>query len=401
MLTRSIGLALVICAIAIAIGVHLEPSASPPAVGAHIATIPIVQDAYIWQREWTSAVRTAVQQESPHFRRLVILAAEISPRDPVGRVTTVAPDYPAVARSVSSVGLAIRIGPLPARDAAAMLPGSDQTAQICSVCAKAIANAERCQLKVAELQVDFDCADSKLAGYAVWVGAIKRAIAPIPVVITALPSWLKEDDFEELARTAGSFVLQVHSLQQPAGPEDSMTLCDPEESRRYVDEAAGIGVPFRVALPTYGYLAGFSPDGLLLGLGADGPVPAWPPGTVLRAMRSDPQSIASMVRQWTGAPPAGMAGIIWYRLPVEGEAMNWRSVTLHAVMAGRAPAANIVVQVIRTEPALLDIYLANTGDADGPYRCSIVTTMAASDAVASEGMNGGLPILQAASRVFQ
>jgi hypothetical protein len=46
------------------------------------------------------------------------------------------------------------------------------------------------QIVPRELQIDFDCAESKLDGYQVWVEAIKYKISPVPVTITALPSWL-------------------------------------------------------------------------------------------------------------------------------------------------------------------------------------------------------------------
>jgi hypothetical protein len=222
----------------------------------------------------------------------------------------------------------------------------------------------------------------------VWIRAIRHAIAPVPIVITALPSWLKDGEFATLARTAGSFILQVHSLHKPTGPNEAMTLCDPDEARQCVAEAGKIGVSFRVALPTYSYLAGFSPDGKLLGLSADGPAPAWPQGTILRAMRSDPQSLSQLVRDWSTSRPIEMTGLIWYRLPVPGETMNWRSATLHAVMAGGCPHAIPGVRVIRTERALLDIYLENTGDADGTLQCNVATTLRGTDVIASEGMNG-------------
>lgn len=346
------------------------------------------QDVYVWQRDWSPAVREAVADESGHFRRFVILAAEISPRSPSGRVAEINPDYAGVAKSVREIGLAIRIAPLPLKDTDAMAPDSSQTVQICQVAVRAIANAQRAGLRVDELQIDFDCAESKLAGYENWVDAIKRAITPTRVVITVLPSWMKHATFAELVRSAGSYILQVHSLHKPNGPDDPMNLCDIAEARQYAAQAAKLGVPFRVAFPTYSYMAGFSPDGKLLGLSADGPAASWPVGTILRVMHSDPVALGSQVAQWLAKPPLGMTGIIWYRLPIAGEAMNWRAITLHEVMAGRSPKPRVAVQLVHTQAALVDIFLANTGDADGPIAGSVNTSLPASEVIASEAMGG-------------
>jgi hypothetical protein len=348
---------------------------------------PLSQDAYVWQRAWTPAVRAAVGAAASHFRRLVILTAEISLRGD-GKVTEVRPDYAGIGGSVRDIGLAIRIGPLPATASTAMDPGSAQTMLIRDTAARAVEQARRAGLEVSEVQIDFDCAESKLAGYLNWVEAVKPAVSPATVVITALPSWLKHREFADLAREAGSFVLQVHSLHKPAGPDAAMNLCDTDEAKSAVAEAGKIGVPFRVAVPTYSYLAGFSPDGKLLGLSAEGPEPAWPSGTILRVMRSDPDSLADLVRQWSSSPPPAMTGLIWYRLPISGERMNWRATTLDAVMAGRDPKAQMVPVVSHPKPGLLDVYLRNDGDADGTLQCSVTVAWDGADLVAAEGIGG-------------
>lgn len=356
---------------------HPPPPNLPP---------PISQDVYVWQRAWTPAVRAAIGAQASHFRRFVILSAEISLRGE-GKATEVHPDYAALAGSVRDIGLAIRIGPLPA-GSMAMQPGSVQTTLIADTAANAVDQARRAGLQVSEVQTDYDCAESKLAGYLNWVKAVRSAVSPATVVVTALPSWLKHQEFADLARETGSYVLQVHSLHKPAGPDAPMNLCDADEARAAVAEAGKIGIPFRVALPTYSYLAGFSADGKLLGLSAEGPEPAWPGGTILRTMRSDPDSLADLVRQWSSSPPPAMTGLIWYRLPVSGETMNWRAVTLDAVMAGRPPKADVAPVVSRPSPGLLDIYLRNTGDADGTLQCSVTVSWVGADLVAAEGIGG-------------
>jgi hypothetical protein len=166
-----------------------------------------------------------------------------------------------------------------------------------------------------------------------------------------------------------------------------MNLCDAAEARAAIAQAAKIGIPFRVALPTYSYLAGFSADGKLLGLSAEGPEPSWPLGTILRPMRSDPDDIAKLVREWSSAHPEPMHGLIWYRLPVAGDAMNWRAITLHAVMSGRTQR-NIHAVVDRGGPRLLDVYLRNDGEADETLQHSVTITWNGSELVAAEAIGG-------------
>jgi len=365
---------------------HSNSTQPQPATASSLASFP--QDVYVWQREGSHAVLSSINDEKLQFRRFVILAAEFSFH---GRQITSAeihPDYAGMGTALTSVGLAIRIGPLPGNAIAAMATGSAQTKLICESAITAVDAAHHAGLNVSEVQIDFDCAESKLPGYLNWVKAIKAAVAPAPVAITVLPSWLKHAEFAELAKAAGSFVLQVHSLHKPAGPDAPMTLCDAAEARAAVERAARIGVPFRVALPTYSYLAGFSLQGNLLGLSAEGPPPAWPAGAVLRVMRSDPASLAELVRQWSVARPAALTGLIWYRLPIPGDTMNWSAPTLHAVMAGREPIADVRPLVVHTAPGLLDLFLQNAGDADGSLQRDVSAEWTGADLVAAGGING-------------
>jgi hypothetical protein len=394
-LNKSLVFIAAVCLLGAVIWLARRPQADSSQSGVGTA---MPQDAYVWQRQWTPAVVEAIAQQRAEMRRFVVLAAEISLRESPGRVTAVAVDYAGLRRIVDHVGLAVRIGPISGRLAdRAFLAGSPQANLICETVRRAVGDCRSAGLAVDEVEIDFDCAESRLAGYANWVGAVKETVGGEggargtggAVVITALPSWLKHAEFAELAKSAGAFVLQVHSLHAPSGPGSAMTLCDPDEARAAVERAGKVGVPFRVALPTYGYMAGFSPAGKLLGLSAEGPAPQWPSGAILRVMRSDPAAIAGLVREWSAHRPGAMLGIIWYRMPVAGDAMNWPAATLAAVMAGREPRANVIAEARPTSPGLIDLFLRNTGDGDGSLRCRVTITGADEDQVlAADGIGG-------------
>jgi hypothetical protein len=341
------------------------------------------QEAYVWQRSWDEGVRAAVA-EAGGMAGFTALAAEVSWEEGKFRAVKVGLDYEALKATGKPVGLTLRIGPYPGPFQAEGEP----IGRIADLAEEIIAAAGSKGLTVSELQIDFDCADAKLAGYRAWVVAIKKRIAPAPVVITVLPSWLRQAEFKKLARQSDGFVLQVHSLADPAGPDAPFSLCDPEKSRAWIETAARLGLPFRVALPTYGYLMAFDAQGKLTGLIAEGPAPLLPPGTQLREVRSDPVALAGLVQSLTHDRPANLLALIWYRLPIPADRLNWPLPTLAAVMAGRPPRSSIRAEAKTTEPGLVDIELINDGEKDEASDLLVTITWSGARLVASDGLRG-------------
>ena len=345
---------------------------------------PLKQEVYVWQRTWNEPVRESIARHASQFTRLVALGAEITCKPTRRQVVRVAIDYTMLCASKRPIGLALRIGtypgPFESEDEAAMVV----VEQALSLIAEARAN----QLQPSELQIDFDCAESKLDGYRVWIEAIRRKVAPTPVTITALPTWLNRTSFKRLITAADGYVLQVHSFERPKDAETPFALCDPAVAQRAVERAGQLGVPFRVALPTYGYVTAFDRDGRFVGLSAEGPSKSWPEGVRLREVRADPVALARLVQSWTTDHPASLAGIIWYRLPISEDFLNWRWPTLSAVMAGRGPRESLRVETHRPQTALIEVSLVNDGDAD----CSSFPVIAArwenARLVAGDGLRG-------------
>jgi hypothetical protein len=215
-----------------------------------------------------------------------------------------------------------------------------------------------------ELQIDFDCPESKLAGYALWLDAIRQAVAPTPVTITALPSWLDQPSFKQLASRLPCYVLQVHSLVRPSSTADMPPLCDPQAARVAVRKAARLGTPFLVALPTYGYNVAFDSQGKYLGISAEGPSPAWPDRATIKELAPDPLQLSQLVAEWTRSRPSAMRGVIWYRLPNSDDRLNWRWPTLASVMAGKPPQPDLQAEAIRSEEGSIDLALVNNGSGE-------------------------------------
>ncbi len=244
-----------------------------------------------------------------------------------------------------------------------------------------LSQARAAGLHVTELQIDFDCPSTRLVGYAAWVGKLRAAFPHTPLAITALPDWLKQRDFARLAAAAGSFVLQVHSVPGAAGT--APVLCDPAAARHAITLAGRLGVPFRVALPTYSCELLTDAAGHVTGVQAeDSPAPHADGSLVLRANAAE---LTALVRDWESRRPTSLKGVIWYRLPIESDRLNWRWPTLAAIIAGKTPEPQGKLIFEPASSGVEDAVLENTGDADWALPTELPLP---ADTTAADGVNG-------------
>ena len=373
---RALHLALLTFALAEVAGA--APAATAP------ATPVLPPEVYVWQRAWTEPVRGAMRAHAGSFSNLVVLAAEVTWKQGNPTLVRVPLDFALLRSLPCPVGLALRIGPFGGPFAT-----NDPTAQwLASVARSLTSQAATNQLPLSELQLDFDCAAAKLDGYRLWVEALRQRVAPVPLRITALPAWLGRPGFGALARATDGYVLQVHSLDRPKYFDAPFTLCDPVAARQAVLRAAQVGVPFRVALPTYGYLVAFAPGGQFVGLSAEGPAQNWPANARLREVRADAPALAELVQDWATNRPTALRGVIWYRLPVPGDTLNWRWPTLAALLDGRSPRASLRAITRRVEPGLIEVSLANDGELDSATRLTVAARWRAARLVAGDALRG-------------
>lgn len=318
------------------------------------ASGPLPQEAYVWQRAWTAAVRQAVLGAGD-FAGLTVLAAEVDLSHSPLRAFRVGIHWPTLREAGRPVGLALRIGRFQGWGGGTGRFADDpETVQRLADLAGELAEQARSQgIEIREIQLDYDCPESKLTDYPVLVEAVRKRVSPAPVTITALPSWLRQQKaFRNLSRSADGVVLQVHWLRPG--------LVDPREAVRSVEEAAKAGRPFRVALPTYSQ----------------------------GEAKADPDALAALVRKWTADRPPELSGLVWYRLPVEPDVRNWPRKTLDAVMAGRAPRREIRTALRRPEAALVEIDLLNTGETEVPLPSPVGLRWNSDTLVAADGLSG-------------
>jgi hypothetical protein len=343
------------------------------------------QEVYVWQRQNGPALAAALDATRASVDGFHVLAAEVAWRAGRPQIVRPALDYVRLAKLGRPVGLVLRVGPyggpFSVDDAAA--------GALKDLASTLLIAAREGGLVPAELQIDFDCAEAKLAGFRVWLTALREAVGTTKLVFTALPAWLKHDEFIALAHAADGFVLQVHSLEKPAGADQPFTLCDPERARVWIDQASRVGVAFRVALPTYGYTIAFDRGGKFIGLSAEGPRPEWPAGTQVRVVRADSRAMAQLSRKLAASPPPHCAGAIWFRLPVEGDRLNWAPITLQAILAGEVPDERLTVQVEWSERGLAEIFVVNEGETTEPMPSKLTLRWPPGERLlASDGVGG-------------
>jgi hypothetical protein len=352
-----------------------------------VAAASLPQEAYVWQRVWNASVVEAVTNHGAAFSNLVALRAEIVWHGAKPEVVPVRLDYAALRATHRPVGIALRVGGY-----AGPFAADDQvTGLLAQLAATFLAEARSNGIAASEFQIDFDCAAAKLDGYRVWVEALRKKIAPTPLTITVLPSWMTEPAFKKLAEATDGYVLQVHSLERPKNIEAPFTLCDPAAAQRAVEQAGKVGVAFRVALPTYGYLLAFDQAGKFVGLSAEGPSKSWPAKVQTCEVHADPLEMARLVQAWSTNCPSTLGGIIWYRLPTIVDNFNWHWATFSAIVGSRFPRESFRGEARPVEKGLVEINLVNDGELDLSSRLVVEvrwSRVGGARLIAADGLHG-------------
>jgi hypothetical protein len=218
-------------------------------------------------------------------------------------------------------------------------------------------------LAVNELQIDYDCPQKKLSDFGKLLAHLKKIFPENRVTFTALPTWLREPEFAKIAALADSYVLQVHSLQLPLEEYDPLILINPTSAREAVQRAGKLGRPFEVALPTYSCFVIFEAGtNRIVDVVSEDLPRQWPSSAGrVKLGQTDPFEVAELVRGWQQSHPEAMSGLIWYRLPVAADGMNWRSPVWEKVVRGEAPIESYEFQIVREKLRSI-IVLKNTGE---------------------------------------
>ncbi len=339
------------------------------------------QEAYVWQRRWNNDVRESVTRAQDLLDGLCVEVAEMSRRNGKIEVANSGVDWSVLAALKKPVGLAWRIG------APVIAQGwtKDVRAETGRMIFDSLAKARQKGIAISEAQIDCDCPARLLGDYAKFIKSLRSQDGSVRWTFTALPSWLHSSEFRRLAKAAEGYVLQVHWLRPDPFEKGKATLMISKEAREAVAQASRFGVPFRVALPTYGSAVITDAGGRWLDvLSEERSDP--PGGAQLIEARSWPEECLALVADWKAKRPPWLTGIIWYRLPVAADRRNWSWPQFEAVVGGRLPLAKFEITLQPKLEGWEDVILRNSGDGDEFAPRTI--TISSTGILASDGVNG-------------
>lgn len=300
-------------------------------------------EAYVWQAPDRPEVQQAMKEAAGVISKLHIRAAELKwdgSRFETRRALTNLPS--------PGCGLVVRIGA-----SASQLEWSPP-----QIAAVAEVFQGLAKLGPAEIQCDYDCPQKRLGRYRVLLDALQSAVGKVPVLPTTLPSWLDEPEFRKLIAGCPGYVLQVHSLQLPKRSGEPIIIFSPDTAKAAAIKTSAMNVPFRIAMATYGCEVRFDAEGKVTDVISEDS------SSAAAAERSfalaDPVASARLIREWTNNPPAGLQGIVWYRLPVEGDRRNWPLETLELVSRGEVSESTPAFEATPGTGAR-DLFVVNHG----------------------------------------
>jgi hypothetical protein len=320
-------------------------------------------EVYVWQRQWTPTVTTAMDQGAATFSAYRLLAAE-SDRD--GSLVRITPDLAAVSHAQRPVSAVLRLN------------GSDPPADSQALAARVaeiVRDWRAAGIRLRGIEIDHDCATAHLSDYAQLLHKLRAAWpADEKLSITALPAWMESPELPQLLAEVDETVLQVHAVQSPQAG-----LFDAAAARRWIDSYATLSSKlFRVALPAYGVRVGFDAAGKAAAVVAE--MPRDLAVDDVRELRASPEQVSDLLRGLERARPPQLAGVVWFRLPLADDRRAWSLATLHAVIAGESLKPVVKVSFDVDANGAHDLLFANVGEVDAPLPARIVVAARGCDA---------------------
>jgi hypothetical protein len=308
---------------------------------------PLDQQLYVWQRQWTPAHDAALRDSRGDFSTLRVLALQAFPQDGWRRARI---DPALLKRDGRPLIAVIRLdGQLQSLDQ------DEVTAQIQQL----LSDWQGQGLTLSGVEIDHDAGNARLAAYRAFLTHLRAALpTTLPLSITALPAWLDSPELPALLSTVDSSVLQVHAVSDPR-----RGLFDPDQARKWAKGWGHVTTkPFYLALPAYGValLPGTSGAPVV-----ESEVPVGRGGERLELL-ADPLQLRTLAMDLRADPPAHLAGLIWFRLPLAGDRRAWSLTTLGAVARGDTLDSRLSVK-LSAQDGLYDISVSNQGNLDSPW----------------------------------
>lgn len=316
---------------------------------------PLAQEVYIWQRQWRPANQTALEQSQGAFQGLRILALQAHPK----------PSGADIWFEVAVNHAWLQADPRP-KIAVVRLDGqfthlNDEV--VINKINQVLANWQAKGTRIAGVEIDHDSASSKLPAYHNFLKKLKAQLpTELKLSITALPAWLSSADFPALLTSIDELVLQIHSVSDPR-----LGLFDVTQGWQWVQQLSNIStVPYLIALPAYGSAVISTASGYKV----ESETPLRDQLTSANAVQelmADPLVLQAFVQKLQNQKDTRLRGIIWFRLPLEGDKRVWPLNTLIAVAQQGELIPNIELE-IRGKTTASNFMASNHNDGNTPNK---------------------------------
>ena len=321
---------------------------------------------YIWQRNWDGYLEDAISSIQDTTGYFTVLCGDLKFEGEKPTINLVDINWTYLTQTETSATLAFRIN-----THASKFFGTDVVYAIADSIKDAISTiaASAPQDEIVGIQFDYDCPTSKLEDYTRFLKIIDERLKPLKekhskfkISITALPTWLRGNDFRDLVKATDYYVLQLHSFELPKDAEQANKIFPNNKAKSYVEQASLLKHPYYISLPTYGYEVAFSKEGKFLGLRAESNPILWGKDISYNTEIANPNEILAFTRYLTSEKPQNFLGIYWFRLLLNSDEFNWNVKTLVALIEGRQPRLNIKTELINPKNGLCEVYIINDGE---------------------------------------
>jgi hypothetical protein len=327
----------------------------------------LTHGVYVWQRAWDARLVAAVNEARSFAGSLHVLALQFDD----GRYVEAQADW----KVVYATGLPITVV---ARINGSKSPRTDWFIDVLGAHGRTWAAYSGGHF---DLELDYDCGTDLLAAYAQLLRKIRASVPAIRTLsITALPAWRDAAALDDVLAAVDFSVLQVHSVSRP-----DEGLFDGVRARGWVAEwARRSGTrPFLVALPAYGARFKLDLDGTVAAVESEQRLPAR--SAAAREVRVDPREIAIWLDDLRARRYPNLAGIVWFRLPRDGDERTWALRTLRAVVDGQPLQSALRVATPIRDNGAIDVSLHSDGSIDAPPPGAVVVD---GHCTAGDGVNG-------------
>lgn len=332
---------------------------------------PLPHSLYIWQRLWDPPLIAAVGESRAFAASLRVLVLQV---DRAGYVATSQDvDWEALKASGLPVTAVVRID--------GSLPDERLRERVPLLIDQELRRWRSEGHGGGTLEIDYDCATSKLADYARLLADVRANVLKTSTLsITALPAWRNAPELDAVLAQVDSSVLQVHAVRDPASG-----LFDPVLAAQWVADWSrrSANKPFLVALPAYGARLRLDLEGRIAAVESEQRLPQRSAGS--RELKVDPREVATLIAQLSARAYPNLAGFAWFRLPREGDERAWSLRTLRAVIEGQPLQSHLRIALRAGTDGALDLVLHSDGNLDAPQPARLRID---GDCRAADGANG-------------